>query len=47
MAPVYAIVFIGDLEEQVLQECSLKLLVWCRYINDIFLLLQHGEEKLK
>ena len=47
MAPQYAIIFTGDREERILQDCSFKPLVWWRYIDDIFLLWQHGEEKLK
>ena len=47
MAPPYAIIFMGDLEERILQNCSFKPLVWWRYIDDIFLLWQHEEEKLK
>ena len=47
MAPPYAIIFMGDLEEQILQDYSFKPLVWWRYVDDIFLLWQHGEEKLK
>ena len=33
--------------EWILQNCSFKPLVWQRYIDDIFLLWQHEEEKLK
>ena len=47
MTPSYTINFIGDLEERILQDCSFKPLVWWRYIDAIFLLWQHGEEKLK
>ena len=47
MAPPYAIIFVGDLEERFQQNCSFKPLVWWRYIDDIFLLWHHGEEKLK
>ena len=47
MAPPYAIIFMGDLEERILLNCSFKPLVWWRYIDNIFLLWQHGEEKLK
>ena len=47
MAPPYTIIFMGDLEERTIQNCSFKPLVWWRYIDDIFLLWQHGEEKLK
>ena len=47
MAPPYAIMFMGGLEERILQNCSFKPLVRWRYIDDIFLLWQHEEEKLK
>ena len=47
MAPPYTIIFMGDLEERILQDCNFKTLVSWRYIDDIFLLWQHGEEKLK
>ena len=47
MAPPYAIIFMGDLVERILQNYSFKPLVWWRYIDDIFLLWQHREEKLK
>ena len=47
MASPYAIILMGDLEERILQNCSFKPLVWWRYIDDIFLLWQYGEEKLK
>ena len=45
MAPPYAIIFMGSYK--ILQDCNFKPLVWWRYIDDIFLLWQHGEEKLK
>ena len=38
MAPPYAIIFMGDLEERITQNCSFKLLVWWRHIDDICLL---------
>ena len=47
MAPPYAIIFMGDLKERILQNYSFKPLVWWRYIDEIFLLWQHVEEKLK
>ena len=47
MAPPSAIIFMGDLEERILQDCSFKPLVWWRYTDDVFLLWQHGEETLK
>ena len=47
MAPNYAILFMGDLEEKILESSPLKPLVWWRYIDDIFFLWEHGEESLK
>ena len=47
MTPRYTIIFMGDLEEWILQNCSFKPWVWWIYIDDIFLLWQHAEEKLK
>ena len=47
MNPVEAIIFMGDVEGQILQDCSFKSLVWWRYIDDIFLLWQHWEEVLE
>ena len=44
MAPPYAIIFMGDLEERILQGCSFKPIVWWRYIDDMFLLRQHREK---
>ena len=38
MAAPYTSIFMGDLEEWVLQNSSFKPLVWWRYIDDIFLL---------
>ncbi|XP_057296197.1 uncharacterized protein LOC130625148 [Hydractinia symbiolongicarpus] len=46
MAPSYANIFMSDLEEQFLESSMLKPLVWWRYIDDIFMLWQHGEDKL-
>ena len=46
MAPPYAILFMSDLEEDILDSSVLKPLVWWRYIDDIFMLWQHGEESL-
>ena len=42
-APPYSILFIAELEEEFLREIEL----WWRYIDDIFFLWKHGEEKLK
>ena len=37
----------AELEEEILSEIELKSYLWWRYIDDIFLLWKHGEEKLK
>ena len=47
MAPSYAIIFMSLLEERLLETSPLKPQVWWRYIDDIFLLWEHGEESLK
>ena len=47
MAPPYAIIFMGDLEEKFLKDCDKKPLAWWRSIDDIFMLWQHGEKELK
>ena len=47
MAPSYAILFMADLEEKLLQTSPLTPLMWWRYIDDIFLIWQHGEESLQ
>ena len=46
MAPPYAILFLAELEESFLQTCEFKPEVWYRYIDDIFMIWTHGEEKL-
>ena len=47
MAPPYAILFMSYLEELLLDSFPLKPKVWWRYIDDIFLLWEHGEDTLK
>ena len=46
MAPPYAILFMGDLETKMLKDCDKKPLTWWRYIDDIFMLWQHGGKEL-
>ena len=46
MAPNYANLFMGDLEEEILENYPLKPLVWYRYIDDIFFIWTHGREEL-
>ena len=46
-APPYSILFMAELEEEILSEIELKIYLCWRYIDDIFFLWEHGEEKLK
>ena len=45
-APPYSILFMAKLEEEILREIELRSYLWWRYIDDIFLNWEHGEEKL-
>ena len=45
-APPYSIIYMGDFEESALDESELKPWVWWRYIDDIFIIWEHGEDKL-
>ena len=47
MAPSYAILFMADLEEKLLESCVKKPYIWWRYIDDIFIIWEHGEEAFK
>ena len=47
MALPYAIIFMGDLEKKILKDCDKKPFTWWRYIDDIFMLWQHGEKELE
>ena len=47
MAPPYAIIFMDSLEKETLSNSLLKPLVWWRYIDDIFMVWENGEEELK
>ena len=47
MAPSYAIIFMDDLKEILPKDRDKKPLTWWRYINDIFVLWQHGQKKLE
>ena len=37
----------GDLEEKLLKDFDKKPLTWWRYIDDLFMLWQHGEKELE
>ena len=47
IVPPYVIIFMDSLEEDMLNNSLLKPLVWWRYIDDIFMMWEHGEEELK
>ena len=46
MAPAYANLFMGDLEQKILAQSPLKPLLWWHYIDDVFIIWPHGEGKL-
>ena len=37
----------ADLEKRLLSDIDLKPCIWWRYIDDIFLIWEHGEKSLK
>ena len=43
----YAILFMANLEEKMLEGFEKKPMIWWRYIDDIFFIWEHGEESLK
>ena len=45
--PPHSILFMAELEEEIIKESEYKPYLWWRYINDIFFLWEHGENKLK
>ena len=45
-APNYAIIFMGDLEEEFLGKCQKKPRVWFRFIDDIFIIWNHSRQEL-
>ena len=47
MAPNYANLFMGQLEEQILNDAPLKPKVWWRFIDDIFVVWPHGTTTLQ
>lgn len=47
MAPTYANLYMGQLEEQLLEQTTLKPLVWFRFIDNIFFLWMFGQTKLQ
>ncbi len=47
LAPAYANIFMGHLEEKLLAGFPLKPDIWLRFIDDIFMVWNHGEQSLK
>ena len=47
IAPPYAMIFMYSLEEDILSNSLLISLVQWRYIDDIFMVWEHGKEELK
>ena len=45
--PPYAILFMAELEEKILNASEKKSMIWWRYIDDIFFIWEHGEESLE
>ena len=45
-APSYAIVYMGEFEENAIDGFPLKPWVWWRYIDDVFMIWEYGEETL-
>ena len=46
MAPAFANLFMGDFEEKAIENHADKPYLWFRYIDDIFMIWTHGEQKL-
>ena len=46
-APPYSILFMAELEEKIIEIVGNKPYLWWRYIDDIFFIWEHGEEKLR
>ena len=46
-APPYGILFMAELKDEFLRKAQFKPYLWWSYIDDIFFLWEHGEEKLK
>ena len=45
-APAYSSFFMSNLEEELLSRCEVRSWVWYRYIDDVFFIWTHDEEKL-
>ena len=47
MAPSYVNLFMGNFEQLAIENAPLKLFVWWRYIDGIFMIWTEGEGNLK
>ena len=47
MAPSYVNLFMGNFEQLAIENAPLKLFVWWRYIDGIFMIWTEGEDNLK
>ena len=47
MAPAYASLFMGKLEKDFIEQCSLTPTVWLRFLDDIFMIWDHSLAELE
>ena len=47
LAPSYANIFMGDLEQKLLQSAEKEPFFWVRFIDDVFCIWTHGQESLE
>ena len=45
-APVYACIFMDDIEHEILETQPVQPLIWFRHIDDVLFIWNHGEAKL-
>ena len=45
-APTYACIFMDEIETKFLETQEFQPLVWFRYIDDVFFISPHGQDKL-
>ena len=46
-APLYAIIFMAAIEEEISESLIEKFCLWWRYIDDIFMIWYHGKNERK
>ena len=46
-ASPYGIIFMGDIEERLLEDIELQSRIWLRYIDDTFFIWEHAEDSLR